>query len=333
MTSWARRRGKWLWRRASARYPRLPALKRRATAAALVPTRLAGRVRWGRTGGEDFGLNPANFVWIYCVGRSGSTWLADMMGELAGHRVWFERRVSHLFGQFYAGTPEEKRQTTDFIMGDPNRGAWVPAIRHFVLSGARQAFPLLGPEDYLVVKEPGGGSGAPLILEALPESRMVLLVRDPRDVVASFLDASRKGSWSRRGANDPDAPEGTTPDAVVRSAARKCLRNLTKAKQAHDAHKGPKAVVRYEDLVADAPGAMRRLYSDLGIPAKDEDLARAVGRHAWSNIPAGMKGEGKFHRKGSPGGWREDLTEEQARTVEKITAPILEEFYGTPPGS
>src|SRR3712207_7766565 len=49
------------------------------------------------------------------------------------------------------------------------------SIRHFVLTGARYAFPNLGPDDLLVVKEPGGGVGAPFLMEALPESRMILL--------------------------------------------------------------------------------------------------------------------------------------------------------------
>src|SRR3712207_6950789 len=51
--------------------------------------------------------------------------------------------------------------------------------------------------DYLVVKEPNGSIGAPLLMEALPESRMILLVRDPRDVAASSIDARRKGGWQR----------------------------------------------------------------------------------------------------------------------------------------
>ena len=39
-----------------------------------------------------------------------------------------------------------------------------------------------------------------------------------------------------------------------------------------------------------------------------------IGEHftsAWENIPDRKKGTGKFYRKGSPGGWAQDLTTEQ----------------------
>jgi hypothetical protein len=274
------------------------------------------------------GVNPANIVWIFCVARSGSTWLAGMMGELGGQRVWMEPRVGHLFGEFYEGTPEAKRESANFIMGAPTRGAWISSIRNFVLVGARHAFPRLGPEVYLVIKEPGGGVGAPLLMEALPESRMILLVRDPRDVVSSSLDATRKDSWQKWGAGaERRSLADENPDAVVRRSARKYLRNMEGARRAYDAHKGPKALVRYEDLRSDALGTMRRLYSALGIAVEEKELARAVEEQAWESIPEDMKGQGKFYRKASPGGWREDPTPKQAKIVEEITAPLLEEFY------
>jgi hypothetical protein len=52
-----------------------------------------------------------------------------------------------------------------------------------------------------------------------------------------------------------------------------------------------------------------------------------VGQNAWEGIPEDEKGKGKFRRKAQPGSWIEDLTPEQARVVEEITAPLLKEFY------
>jgi hypothetical protein len=255
-----------------------------------------------------------------------------MMGEMAGHRVWEEPYVGSLFGEFYARAPQENRRSADFIMGEPIRKGWRRSIRNFVLDGAGYSNPRTDADDYLVIKEPNGSIGAPLLMEALPESRMVLLVRDPRDVVASVLDAAREGGWlyeSRNGggASKRRSPAEKRPRAFAGERARVYRRGVQNAKAAYDAHEGPKALVRYEDLVADTLGTMRRLYAALGIEVNAVELARAVEKHSWENVPEEEKGEGKFYRKGRPGGWREDLTEEQAKTVERITASLLEEFY------
>lgn len=85
--------------------------------------------------------------------------------------------------------------------------------------------------------------------------------------------------------------------------------------------------MRYEDLRADTLGTMKRIYAELRIPAGAEQLARVVEAHAWENIPEEDKGEGKFYRKATPGGWREDLTPEQAEAVESETGPLLAELY------
>jgi hypothetical protein len=72
---------------------------------------------------------------------------------------------------------------------------------------------------------------------------------------------------------------------------------------------------------------MRRLCAELAISVDEDGLARTVEKHSWENVPVGEKGGGKFYRKATPGGWSEDLTPEQVRTVEEITAPLLREFY------
>src|SRR3712207_7418913 len=59
-----------------------------------------------------FRSNPENIVWIFGSGRSGSTWLSSMMGDIEGHTLWGEPWVGALFGNYYyRGVAERKHKT------------------------------------------------------------------------------------------------------------------------------------------------------------------------------------------------------------------------------
>jgi hypothetical protein len=265
-------------------------------------------------------------IWIFGTGRTGSTWLAAMMEEPEGHDVWFEPRVGTIFD------PQrfQRHGGKHFILASQYKDVWLRSIRNFILDGANARFPELAG-GYLAVKEPGGSVGAGLIMEALPESGMVLLIRDPRDVVASWLDATRKGGWQTRrrgeGGRRAESLAETKPNAFVRRHADAYLQHVGSARRAYEAHEGRKVVVRYEDLRADTLGTMKRMYGELDVSVEEVRLAKAVEKHSWENIPEEEKGQGKFYRKATPEAWREDLTRRQVKTVERITAPLLEEFY------
>ena len=269
-------------------------------------------------------------IWIFGTGRTGSTWLAAMMEEPEGHDVWFEPRIGTIFD------PQrfQRHGGKHFILASQYKDVWLRSIRNFILDGANARFPELAG-GYLAVKEPGGSVGAGLIMEALPESGMVLLIRDPRDVVASWLDATRKGGWQTRrrgeGGRRAESLAETNPNAFVRRHADAYLQHVGSARRAYEAHEGRKVVVRYEDLRADTLGTIKRMYAELNVPVEEARLARAVEKHSWENIPEEEKGQGKFYRKATPEAWREDLTRRQVKTVERITAPLLEEFYSTAP--
>ena len=148
--------------------------------------------------------------------------------------------------------------------------------------------------------------------------------------MSSNLSGHAEGGWFREAYNKgrrKGSPPLKNPDTIVRSAAKKYHEFVGNSKEAFESHKGPKVLVRYEELRADTLGTMMRIYSTIGIPVYEEQVARAVERHAWENIPEEKKGEGKFYRKATPEGWKEDLTPEQAKIVEEITAPLLKEFY------
>lgn len=271
-------------------------------------------------------VRPESLVWIFGSGKTGSTWLSHMMADLEGYKLWAEPDVGKLFGNSYERAREGQRASKNFILGDGEEGVRARAVRSFVLESVRGRFPGVANGGKLVIKEPWGSAGAPLLVEALPESRVVLLVRDPRDTVASGFGST---GWNREGT---DSNGGATlaarnPDRVIENMAEAYRRNMEGARAAYEAHRGPKSLIRYEDLRADAPGNMRRILSELGLAVDEAELSRIVEKHSWEAIPEEKKGEGKFHRKASTGGWRDDLTPEQARVVEEINASTLEEFY------
>ena len=279
--------------------------------------------------GEQHGVRPENIVWIFGTGRSGSTWLGSMMEGLDGYTMWNEPLVGYLFGNFYYFRVGDRKLGRHSILGEHYKETWLGPMRDLVLGGAAARFPEVTGGGYLVIKEPNGSIGSPLLMEALPESRMIFLIRDPRDVVASSMDARSEGSWlsGRREDQRRRSKPDRNPNAYARMRANSYVQQIEKTRQAYDAHGGRKVMVRYEDLRADTLGTMRRIYSALEIPVEEAGLARSVEKHSWEKIPAEQKGEGKFHRKAEPGGWREDLTPEQVEIVERITAPLINEFY------
>jgi LPS sulfotransferase NodH len=273
------------------------------------------------------GIKPENIVWIFGTGRSGSTWLGSMMEGLDGCAMWNEPLVGNLFGNFHYFRVGGRKTGGQYILGEPYKQTWLGPMRDLVLGGAAARFPEVS--GYLIIKEPNGSIGAPLLMEALPESRMIFLIRDPRDVVASSMDARSEGSWlsERREVQRSTSKQARNPNVYVRMRANSYVQQIEKTWQAYRAHGGRKVMVRYEDLRADTLQTMKRIYSELEIPVEEVELARSVEKHSWEKIPEEEKGEGKKRRKAKPGGWREDLTSRQAEIVEDITAPLLNEFY------
>lgn len=273
------------------------------------------------------GVRPESLIWIFGVARTGSTWLSAMMGDLEDHAEWPEPYVGDVFGYaYYIRAWDWMRERKDFVLGNQYKDVWLKSIRNFVLDGANARYPEVAGGGYLVIKEPNGSTGAPLLTQALPESRVILLVRDPRDVVASLLAANKKGSWTA-GIGSGDSNADQNPDEFVRQRAHLYMGSILKAKEAYENHEGPKATVRYENLRYNAFEELKRAYSSIGVPVEEDGLRRVVETHDWENVPVKLKGADKPRRKAKPGGYKEDLTPRQVKLVEEIAAPILEEFY------
>ena len=72
---------------------------------------------------------------------------------------------------------------------------------------------------------------------------------------------------------------------------------------------------------------MRRFFNTLDNTFDELKLDRAVEAQALSNVPEHLRGPGNKVRKATPGGFEDDLTPQQRSIIEKIAAPMLNEFY------
>ncbi|MDP9228277.1 MAG: sulfotransferase, partial [Actinomycetota bacterium] len=168
-----------------------------------------------RDGGE-------NLVWIFGSSRSGSTWLLRMLSQLQGVVPIDDPHLGHHLGVWRPialawATAEEppelrtltdfKRQKRDYLLSDRYRERWLPALRELV----RVRFEAQADEDcvardisepVVVVKEPAS-QVAELLLELFPSSRVIFLLRDGRDVVDSWVDGYRDGTWAHQGGAYP----------------------------------------------------------------------------------------------------------------------------------
>ena len=301
----------------------------------------------GREGDRGF---ESRIVWIFGSPRSGSTWLLELLGEHEAVVPVNEPLIGWFLGPIVSDLPgvdPEGLRTGDFTLrrlqrekrsqffSDEFRDAWLPGLGRLIrerLYAEAARYPPRAPlsRSLVAVKEPNGSQSADVLMEALPRSRMVFLLRDGRDVVDSELAASRAGSWvvGEGSGAFRGVPDSGRLDYVVGSA-HKWLWRTEVTQAAFEVHDGPKHLVRYEDLRREPQAHMRALLDWLGLPMSDDELSALVERHAFERLPAEDTGPLKFRRAARPGLWRENLTAEEQTAVERIIGPKLRELgYG-----
>ncbi len=306
--------------------------------------------RLSRSGPGSAGLPDAGFdaslVWLFGSPRSGSTWL---MRQLAGHPAVIpvnEPLIGQHLAPFFSDEPGIRPRDLDstnftpsrylsgaghYFFADEFREVWEPRLGALIRArlhaqAARRASPATVGERLLVLKEPHGSQAADVIMRALPDSRLLFLLRDGRDVVDSELAAATKGSWL--GEVFP-VVAGIEPEQrldFVEQAACKWLWRTEVVEQAYAAHRGPKIFVRYEDLLAEPTLNLRRVFDWLGLEISDPDLEELVESQSFERLPGEHRGPGRIFRAATPGLWRENLSEAEQETVDRVIGAKLRDL-------
>lgn len=138
----------------------------------------------------------------------------------------------------------------------------------------------------------------------LPPVRVIVLVRDPRDIYVSFraFDAKRRSDGGPAFLAAQTAPDESEEDRLVRFIDRERTRMhwIAEVEASGDSYR----VLRYEDLVRDLPGQSRRLEEWLSI-SLDSDAAAGDAELRELHVSASSP-------EASVGRWRSELDPELA---------------------
>jgi hypothetical protein len=289
-------------------------------------------------------LGQRRLAWIFGSSRSGSTWLLRMLadtGDVApiddphlGHHLGVWRPIPLAWGAAdsepkLSTLTEVKRDKPDFFFSERYRDAWAPALRDLIAARFEAQVRDLEREQGLenpavVVKEPGSQS-APLLLDLFPGSKLVFLLRDGRDVVDSWLDAYKEGSWAQDEGAFSVRPERRID--LVRWLASNWLYRTEVVEKAYAAHpEADRVLVRYETLLASPAEELRRIATVLELDVGAADLKRIAELERFERVPGASRGDGCAVRAANPGGWRENLTEAEQQALSQLLDPKLGEL-------
>ena len=270
-------------------------------------------------------------VWILGSPRSGSTWLMALIGAGGDVLQLNEPLIGLHLGVTVGDTlPVEPvgdrqdyridqycREERDYFFSPASEPVWRPHLQRLI---AERFAHQLADRRFAVVKEPHGSQSAELLMSLFPESRLIFLLRDGRDVVDSMLDAVRPDGWLVGSVSGFQAMDRAR---ALRAQAYLWRWRTEAVKGAFDRHpEDLRRLVRYEDLRQDPTQVVAEMADWLGLDARPmQELAERTEAGRIRN-----KTRGTFIRSATPGQWRDHLSAAEQSELTRIIGETLQDF-------
>jgi hypothetical protein len=220
----------------------------------------------------------------------------------------------------------------DYLFSDARRERWIPLVRSLLDTAVDDAIKRSpkpdDPEVQVVIKEPSASGIADTLFELTPGGRLIFLLRDGRDVVASWLAAYQPGGWILGEGGFELADQGRLP--FIKWQADLWADRIRKVRAVHDKlpdHR--RMLVRYEDLVASPAQLLERVSAFIGVSVDSKEIEDAVSLHHIDNVPATQRHDLAHIRKGRVGSWRDELSADEQQLVCDRLGPLLKQ-HGYP---
>lgn len=268
---------------------------------------------------EEDALFENKLVWIFGSPRTGSTWLGKRLLKHPENIIWDEPLLGV---HFRINRADAKRD--HYIFTESQKKKWLPELKKFILSCAY--FHTQTRQKNLIIKEPNGSAGAGILLECFPNSKLIFLLRDGRDVVDSLMDAHRPNSWNKKLSSESLDSE-TTKNALIKKHSNMWVILTNIVLSAFNKHNPQlRLLVKYENLRKDTFDELKKIYNFLNIDIEDHEIEKLVEKYKFENIPKSQTGSGKMTRTAKPGNWEKVFSTEEKDIMKKVMGPTLKKL-------
>ncbi len=286
-------------------------------------------------------MDERRLTWIFGSSRSGSTWLLRMLADFErvvpiddphlGHHLGVWRPIPLAWATVDGDPPELttllelKADEPGYFFSERHRESWWQPLRDLIASRfeAQAEEHALDPaEANYVVKEPGSHV-APLLADLFPDSKLVFLLRDGRDVVDSWLAGYRHGGWAIPGGAFPVARDSRI--ALITWLSAVWVYRSRAVRTAFETRfPDSRVLVRYEALRERTVEALAEVCEPLGFDhMRAEEIAE---RHSFERLPPHVRGPHMRERTARPGSWRRNLTAAEQTAMHEALGDALVEF-------
>lgn len=295
-------------------------------------------------------------VMVTTLGRTGSTWLTQLLGAhpeiLALEPFRLEPRVVSYWAEVCSALARPSSYLAPLVSSEPETEDWwlgrgrtiedvgaIPHLEHWLAMAHVTAVAAFCRDRieafYRSVSEMRGSAGTPryvvekfnptwvpnLVWELFPAAKEIFLVRDFRDRLASVIDFNHRRGYEAFGRADFDSDE-----AFVREKVRSDAVTLLEAWRAR---RDRALLVRYEDMVLEPQQTAATILEYLGLAS---DAGSVTSMIEGSRLPDEQTAPHRtaVDAAASVGRWRHDLDGALQRVCDEALGPVLREFgYST----
>ena len=274
---------------------------------------------------QDPAIDLSNRRLVFLVGapRSGTTWLQLM---LASSEHVATENETHLFSHFlvsqFAAWDRFKRNAREIGLYQlMDEAEFLTLIRHFADAVISRILANKPEARVILEKTPDHVHNWRQILKIYPDACFLIIVRDPRAVVASMRAASQ--GWGRDWA-----------PFSLRDNCEQWAAYVNEGQQIKEATSNV-IEVRYEDLKSDCATELRQVFAWMGVDLSFNECSQIAERNRIDHLRSGnfegapwelSKEPKEFYRRGEIDGWRDDLTPMQVYRIESMTRDLMDAY-------